>query len=990
MVFRWPIYYMYMANYLAIVTFATILFLAPNPVEAQPLLAAAASSSANSTSSISQPVIAPLVTNVIKSENDMRDYRYLTLSNSLKVLLVYDATAKKSAVALNVNIGSHQNPKQRAGLAHFLEHMLLLSSAKYPKVNEAKEFMSSHGGKLDAHSAEENTAYSFDVETAYLDQALDRFSQFFVAPLFDANYIEREKNEIQAEYLAKINDDEKRIWDVYRSLFNAEHPAANFSNGNLESMADRQNHSLRDDVINFYNTYYSANLMSLTVISNQRLDVLQRMVEERFSLIPNHNRNISDVYPGFFQQDILPLSITIKALKNPVKELRKLTFVFPIPNYSKYYRTKPWSYLGSLLGSEASGSLLALLKSLDWADGVVSGELVTTRHQGLFQISISLTKEGVRAKDQIVSMVFDVLNTLTERGIAEWRFNELKQLNELDFRYQEKPAPHDSAIELAQAMQNYSAQDVLVGKYSFTQFDEGLIKKAAGYLRKNNVLIALVAPEVSVSAVTSYYQTPYGYTAGIPEILPLKPLYHQKILLPEPNVFIPQNTSVKARSLLPQQNSAAQRNIPSRLIDKDNFVLWFFQDSYFRSPKANLNFRFKLPVLNGSVDAALKTEVFSALILDRLNEYSYSAAQAGLHFSMTSNARGFDMAISGFTDKQNLLVNKIIGALVDQNFTEDRFNRIKENLLLKWRGEARAGSYQVLLDQVSRLQDIPYWGLSEYADLLRPLKFESFKPFSEQLLRGAKVEALFYGNLYSQDAIKLGSLVEHQLLQKKSNRTAQLEKIIRSENKNNKSWFYSYPVDIKDHVVALYIPSLSPALEDTAHMLLLHEILQPLCNKNIVSGKPFSGTLKLVPAPLKTLEGVVFVAQSSVIGSEEVVSELNSFLAATPNYLAESFVERRNAVLVKLREPLQSFAEQSERYWQSILLNDKEFTRQRDLADAVSKITPDSLRVFYESAFLQKNRHLWLSTDKLDGVTDFETILNVADYQQIQQGYLYP
>src|SRR5690606_31430378 len=53
---------------------------------------------------------------VIKSENDDREYRYITLKNKLRVLLISDAAAEKSAAALDVYIGHNQNPADRQGL----------------------------------------------------------------------------------------------------------------------------------------------------------------------------------------------------------------------------------------------------------------------------------------------------------------------------------------------------------------------------------------------------------------------------------------------------------------------------------------------------------------------------------------------------------------------------------------------------------------------------------------------------------------------------------------------------------------------------------------------------------------------------------------------------------------------------------------------------------------------------------------------------------
>lgn len=76
------------------------------------------------------------------SPNDNRSYRYLTLNNELRVLLIQDEQAQKSAAALAVNVGHFDDPSDREGLAHYLEHMLFLGTEKYPKVGEFQSFIS--------------------------------------------------------------------------------------------------------------------------------------------------------------------------------------------------------------------------------------------------------------------------------------------------------------------------------------------------------------------------------------------------------------------------------------------------------------------------------------------------------------------------------------------------------------------------------------------------------------------------------------------------------------------------------------------------------------------------------------------------------------------------------------------------------------------------------------------------------------------------------
>ena len=70
------------------------------------------------------------IDDIKKSETDDRSYRFLELSNGLKVVLVSDLGADKSAASMTVYRGSYQDPVGREGLAHFLEHMLFIGHRK--------------------------------------------------------------------------------------------------------------------------------------------------------------------------------------------------------------------------------------------------------------------------------------------------------------------------------------------------------------------------------------------------------------------------------------------------------------------------------------------------------------------------------------------------------------------------------------------------------------------------------------------------------------------------------------------------------------------------------------------------------------------------------------------------------------------------------------------------------------------------------------------
>ena len=301
----------------------------------------------------------------IKSPNDEFAYRYIVLDNGLRALLISNPQTPKAAASLDVEVGSGDNPKDRAGLAHFLEHMLFLGTEKYPDAAEYEEFITEHGGSRNAYTSFEHTNYFFDIDPDHLAGALDRFAQFFIAPNFDRKYVERERNAVQAEYQMGIKSDGRRGLDVLQASMNPAHPFSQFSVGSLDTLADRPGASVRDDLLRFYDKYYSANVMRLAVLGSDSLDSIEDMVREMFSAVPNREVEQQDITQPLFVEAQLPMLIKVK----PEGTRRQLEVNFQIPEFRDQYDAKPMAYVSNLVGHEGEGSLLSALKDAGLAAG---------------------------------------------------------------------------------------------------------------------------------------------------------------------------------------------------------------------------------------------------------------------------------------------------------------------------------------------------------------------------------------------------------------------------------------------------------------------------------------------------------------------------------------------------------------------------------------------------------------------------------------------
>ena len=92
------------------------------------------------------------------------------------------------------------DPDDFPGTAHFLEHMLFQGTEKYPSENEYFTYISNNGGGSNAFTTLTNTGYYFYVGNDGFYGALDRFSQFFIAPMLKEENIRNEMNAVNSEF----------------------------------------------------------------------------------------------------------------------------------------------------------------------------------------------------------------------------------------------------------------------------------------------------------------------------------------------------------------------------------------------------------------------------------------------------------------------------------------------------------------------------------------------------------------------------------------------------------------------------------------------------------------------------------------------------------------------------------------------------------------------------------------------------------------------
>ena len=276
-----------------------------------------------------------------KSQQDIKNYRALVLENGMKVLLVSDPTTVKSAACMCVEVGHMSDPTDVPGLAHLTEHVLFLGSEMFPHENHFRSFISEHGGQTNAQTFADVTKYFFDIAPEKLQDALEIFSQMFIAPLFNETSITREISAVNNEHEKNLASDAWRIRMVNKVIANPNHPYSKFSTGNTKTLLDtpkRHGIDLREELTAFFDSWYrSGNLMNLAVLGNGSLDELELMVRKYFlNDIHNKSAEVSTwndrVYEDF--------QMMTRTYIEPLKDTRTMNLSFQTPDLLGYYKSK--------------------------------------------------------------------------------------------------------------------------------------------------------------------------------------------------------------------------------------------------------------------------------------------------------------------------------------------------------------------------------------------------------------------------------------------------------------------------------------------------------------------------------------------------------------------------------------------------------------------------------------------------------------------------
>jgi insulysin len=680
----------------------------------------------------------------------------IVLKNGLQIFLISDPGIDQSAAGLAVRAGSWQDPAEYPGMAHFLEHMLFNGTAAFPKEFEYMQYVHDNGGQVNAFTAADRTVYMFSVNNGAFEGALERFSHFFIDPLFSPSCIRRELHAVDQEHAKNVENDNWRQYMIFKETGNPAHPIVSFSTGNAKTLSGIPQEALKT----WYRNNYSANRMHLAVISPLPLEDMVQLAVQKFSAVPNYqlaDQELTEQMSSFKQRGH---KIYIK----PIKDLKQLSLTWEVPPaFSKDNEKHVLDLVASVVGSGEEKSLQEALKKEGLAEEVRASADRLGKNHTLFSIDVTLTDQGMKQVNTVILRTFQVISKLKAEGIPPHIFDEMCQMAVLNYQYQSRDDAFDTITGYAQGMPDESLATYPEKTVIPTTYDPAFIHTFLNSLTAESCIYFVTADPAKTGIEPDTQETWMGAEFAI-RALSQSTLTtwntaapSSQMHLPAPNAFIPQNVS-----LVDNIEKESDKK-PTLLVDDAMSQIYFTQDTRYQVPECCLLLSLKSPLFTAQTKSNVLTDLYIKALEEKLSSTLFRAAAAGLSSSFSYDKLKMTVSISGYNDKAPLLAREIFQHLRTVQPTSEQFEIYRTSLASEYDNASKELPLRQARDLLSSIvfKDIPT--SADKHSVLSTVTYEEFVQFSQNLFASTFLEGMIYGNLTQEMALQLSCDIKTQL-----------------------------------------------------------------------------------------------------------------------------------------------------------------------------------------------------------------------------------
>ncbi len=221
-------------------------------------------------------------------------YKKELLDNGIPVVMETTKDMRSICIGIWVKVGARNEPGDKNGISHFLEHMFFKGTKKRTARDIAIE-IDSIGGELNAFTSREGTTFYIKVLDEYTEKAIELLSDIFLHPTFPEEDIDKEKGIIKEEIKMVEDTPDDYIHDLFTKNIWGEEGLGQSVLGRRETIKTFK----REDLINHIKKFYGTRETVVACTGNFKQEALIENLNHSFGTLRRASEPKSGLTPKF-------------------------------------------------------------------------------------------------------------------------------------------------------------------------------------------------------------------------------------------------------------------------------------------------------------------------------------------------------------------------------------------------------------------------------------------------------------------------------------------------------------------------------------------------------------------------------------------------------------------------------------------------------------------------------------------------------------------
>lgn len=390
------------------------------------------------------------------------------LENGIPVVMEQIKNVRSIALGIWVRVGSRNEPPEKNGISHFLEHMFFKGTQKRSAKDIAID-TDSIGGDLNAFTSRESTTFYIKVLDEYFEKGNELLADIFLHSAFPENDVEKEKGIIKEEIKMVEDTPDDYIYDLFNLAIWGDEGIGQAVLGKRSTIKTFK----REDLLSHIKKYYGTKDTVMACAGNFEFDKLIDMLNHSFGSLRRgsepekgkapvfnnkvtvHNKELSeahicigvegitvasdDRYVLFLLNTILGAGVSSRLFQE-IREKRGL--VYSIYSYiSAYLDTGVWAvYAGTGRKRVAQVMELIVKEMRELADNMTEIELERAKAQLKGNLILGLESTSSRMQNIARQEIYYGRYYSPSELIKDINAVDLKRVKELSKRLMSKNA----------------------------------------------------------------------------------------------------------------------------------------------------------------------------------------------------------------------------------------------------------------------------------------------------------------------------------------------------------------------------------------------------------------------------------------------------------------------------------------------------------------------------------------------------------------------